>query len=88
MLIHTLLSAAVGGLLKKLRVLQDHRGSHEMMQRECRCKNVKKKNKKNVRGTLTTDRDRSRFGLLDFFFFLSDLITQRTQHLPPHMYTY
>lgn len=45
MLIHTLLSAAVGGLLKKLRVLQDHRGSHEMMQRECRCKNVKKKKK-------------------------------------------
>ena len=84
MLIHTLLSAAVGGLLKKLRALQDHGGSHEMMQRECRCENVKKK--KNVRGTLTTDKDRSQFGLLDFF--LSDLITQRTQHLPPHMYTH
>ena len=46
----------------------------------------KKKKKKNVRGTFTTDKDRSQFGLLDFF--LSDLITQRTQHLPPHMYTH
>ncbi len=45
MLIHTLLSAAVGGPLKKLRELKDHEGSRSLCrmrwQRECRCKKEK-----------------------------------------------